>query len=87
MGGQKRGPIPILLTLLVAIVTLISAMFWPARESRPERTPALESMTFEEWLYDYYYSASRLGYDRDKWGGHVIYTDDPATIVNQSPCL
>jgi len=57
-------------------------MFWTQRETPSDETLALRPMTSEGWLYDYYYNATVMGYDRDEWGGKVIWTEDPASLVD-----
>jgi len=83
--GPRRDPIPVLISILVAIVTLTSAMFWTQRETSQDGTMAPRPLTLEGWLYDYYYNATVMGYDRDEWGGKVIWTEDPASLVNPDP--
>jgi hypothetical protein len=81
--GVQRGPrrirTRILLAVFVVVVTLITAMFWTESTVTPRPT------TLEGWLYDYYYNATRLGYDRGDWGGRVIRTDDPEALINLDP--
>lgn len=83
--GPRKDPIPILISILVAIIILTSAMFWTEQETGQDATVGLHPLTLEGWLYDYYYNATDMGYDRDEWGGKVIWTEDPASLVNPDP--
>jgi len=88
-AGRAKGPgrnyVHALVAILVAILTLASAMFWTGSGPRPEGTRDSGPLTLEGWLYDYYYNATVMGYDRDEWGGKVIWTEDPAALVDPDP--
>ena len=60
------------IALLVAGLTLASAASWTERNYKPGGGPAGPPTTLEGWLYDYYYNATRLGYDRGEWGGRTV---------------
>ncbi|MCK5253742.1 MAG: hypothetical protein KAQ96_12370 [Thermoplasmata archaeon] len=44
-----------------------------------------EPSTYEEWLYDEYYNATEMGYDRSVWGGRVISEGDLESLINATP--
>ncbi len=44
-----------------------------------------EPSTYEEWLYDEYYNATEMGYDRSVWGGRVISDGDLESLIDTTP--
>ena len=44
-----------------------------------------EPSTYEEWLYDEYYNATKMEYDRSVWGGRVISEGDLESLINATP--
>ncbi len=44
-----------------------------------------EPSTYEEWLYDEYYNATEMGYDRKVWGGRMISEGDLEELINATP--
>ena len=73
--------------MLLLVVTLacilLSAILWPV--TPPSYGDGVWPDTYEEWLYDYLYNSTRLGYDPSVWGGFLIETDNPAALVNTDP--
>ena len=77
--GRIRSPWRVLLLVVTLACILLSAILWPV--TPPSYGDGVWPDTYEEWLYDYLYNSTRLGYDPSVWGGLLIETDNPAEFA------
>ena len=72
--------------LLVTIVVMVVIIVVIGSTQRDDDGDGdWEPSTTKEWLYDEYYNATEMGYDRSVWGGRVISDGDLESLINATP--
>jgi len=76
---RKGIPLAAIAVLVMAVLVTSSTLMDDGGSDGWEPT------TYEEWLYDDYYNATEMGYDRDVWGGRVISEGDLESLIDATP--
>ncbi len=78
---SMRNVIPLAAIAVLVVIILVISSTLRVDDGDGGREPS----SYEEWLYDVYYNATRMGYDRSVWGGQVISDGDLESLIDATP--